>query len=65
MAPLLETYQSGAMERGHLVESVVKELYHEPIEEVGFVKKYPWLGISPDGLIKNQEGKYTKAIEVK
>lgn len=63
MAPLLETYQSGAMERWHLVESVVKELYPE-FEEVGFIKKYEWLWLSPDGL-KKIDGNYTKALEVK
>jgi len=68
IAPLQETYQSGAMERGHLVETVVKELYKEKgvmVEEVGFIKSLEWLGISPDGIIRNSEGVITRAIEIK
>lgn len=35
IAPLQDQYQSGIMERGHIVESVVKELFvHENIESV-------------------------------
>lgn len=66
MAPLTETYASGTMERWHLIESVVKELYTEGVESVWFCKRADtaWLGISPDGIIRDGE-KITKAIEVK
>lgn len=46
IAPLQETYTSGIMERGHLVETVVKELYRDKgitVEEVGFIKSLEWL----------------------
>lgn len=55
------------MERGHILESVVKELFaHENIENVGFLKRTDneYIGISPDGIIY-QEGVIKKAIEVK
>lgn len=54
IAPLQDQYQSGVMERGHIVESVVKELFeHENIENVGFLKRTDneYIGISPDGII--------------
>lgn len=68
IAPLQETYQSGAMERWHLVETVVKELYREKgiiVEEAWFIKLYEWLWISPDGIIRNQDGAIIKALEIK
>lgn len=52
------------MERGHQVEEIVWELYPEPYEQVGFIKKNDWIGISPDWVIfENWEIK--KAIEIK
>lgn len=68
IAPLQETYTSGIMERWHLVETVVKELYRDKgitVEEVGFIKSLEWLWISPDGIIRNTDGIITEAIEVK
>lgn len=65
MAPLVETYQSGAMERWHLVETVVKELYTEPVMNAGFVIKNEWIWISPDWLIQSEDGIIRKALEVK
>lgn len=35
------------MERGNIIEEIVKIDYPE-VEEVGFIKKYDWLGLSPD-----------------
>lgn len=60
-----DRYVSGAMERGNLIELVVKEIYKEPIESVGFIKKNEWVGISPDGIIRDADGKITRAIEIK
>lgn len=52
------------MERGHLVEEIVWELYPTPYEQVGFIKKNDWIGISPDGVIL-ENWKIKKAIEIK
>jgi len=51
IAPVPETYKTNAMEKGNIIEDIVKEEYPN-IVNVGFIKKYDWLGISPDGLIK-------------
>lgn len=67
LAPLPEVYQSGWMERGHRIEEVVKKLYPEQVESVGFIARtdIPWIGISPDGIIRDDDGKITQAVEVK
>ena len=67
IAPIPETFQSMAMERGKIGEEVVKELLGYPITEVGMVKKdgCDWLGISPDGLVLSEDGKCRKAVEIK
>lgn len=62
--PPREQYMSWAMERWHIVEDVVKEIYGG-IEEVGFIQKNDLVGISPDGIVRNEEWKIVKAIEVK
>lgn len=50
IAPLEEkTFKSSAMERGNLVEEVIKEFYPK-IENVDFITKCEWLWISPDGV---------------
>jgi len=67
IAPLQDSYQSGIMERGHIVESVVKELFeHENIENVGFIRRIDdeYIGISPDGIIF-ENGIITRAVEIK
>ena len=67
IAPLQDSYQSGIMERGHIVESVVKELFdHESIENVGFLRRTDneFIGISPDGIILT-DGIITRAVEIK
>lgn len=68
LAPLPEAYQSWWMERGHRVEEVVKKLLEkEKVESVGFIARtdIDWIGISPDGIIRDASGKIVKAIEVK
>ena len=68
LAPLPETYQSGWMERGHRVEEVVKKLLEkEKVESVGFISRtdIDWIGISPDGIIRDENGKITRAVEIK
>lgn len=71
LAPLPEVYQSAWMERGHRIEEVVKKLYGEhsdiKIESVGFIARtdIAWIGISPDGIIRDNDGKIIKAVEVK
>jgi len=67
IAPLQDQYQSGIMERGHIVESVVKELFvHENIESVWFLRRTDneYIGISPDGIIFNGDI-ITRAVEIK
>lgn len=65
IVPLQDIYQSDIMERGHLLESVVKELYtKEKIESVGFIRRDSFVGISPDGIIY-RDGKIVKAVEIK
>ena len=65
IVPLQDIYQSDIMERGHLLESVVKELYtQDKIESVGFIRRDNFVGISPDGIIY-REGKIVKAVEIK
>jgi YqaJ-like viral recombinase domain len=52
------------MERWHLVESITKELYSEPIESVGFIRWEGKVWLSPDAIIR--EGEIIKrAIEIK
>lgn len=65
IVPPRETYVSGAMERWHLVEGVIKTIYPDPIESVWFIKKNDWIGISPDWIIKNSEWVITRAVEIK
>lgn len=71
LAPLPEVYQSGWMERWHRIEEVVKKLYGEnseiTIESVGFITRtdVAWIGISPDGIIRDDDGKIIQAVEVK
>lgn len=55
------------MERGHKMEDVLKKIYKDEVESVGFIARtdIDFIGISPDGIIRNAEGKITRAIEVK
>ena len=50
VAPLKPSYQNDCMERGHIVEEIVKEDY--PLyTSVGFIKRNGWMGISPDAIM--------------
>lgn len=61
-------YKSQSMEHGNHAEVIAKEMLAEnigkEIKDVGFVKKYEWLGISPDGLIYEND-EITQAVEIK
>lgn len=67
LAPLPETYSSFWMDRGKEMEEIVKKIYGKKIENVGFVSRtdIDWLGISPDGIIRDENGKITRAVEIK
>jgi len=65
VCPLQDVYQSDAMERWHLIESVVKELYtKEKVDIVWFVRKNDYVGLSPDGIIYRGDD-IVKGLEVK
>jgi hypothetical protein len=61
---------SEAMQRGSDMEPIARRAYEEytecTVEQVGFIEcgKYPWFGMSPDGLIK-EKGIYRKGLEIK
>lgn len=74
IAPHQDQYQSDTMTRGHMLEAVVKDIYSQPVRNVGFIKRTDneYLGISPDGIIIEEVGETAqgeiiirKAIEVK
>lgn len=67
LAPLPENYSSFWMDRGKEMEEIVKKIYGEKIESVGFVSRtdVDWIGISPDGIIRDENGKITRAVEIK
>lgn len=65
IVPPRETYVSGIMERWHIVEQALKDSYHEPIESVWFIKKNDWLGISPDGIQRDENSDIKRAFEIK
>jgi putative phage-type endonuclease len=52
-----ETYINDAMLRGKEMESEAREWYekkyNELVQEVGFVEKNEWVGVSPDGIVKD------------
>ena len=57
--------KSYAMEYGNVAEQVVKsEFVDKEITEVGFVKKYDWLGLSPDWLFE-LNGEFIGGLEIK
>lgn len=64
-----ELFKSYAMEWGIMNEPLAIEQYElrsgEKCEEIGFIKstEYPWMGISPDRLIKREYGWH--GVEVK
>lgn len=67
IAPLQDVYTSWVMERGHLVESVVKEIFSDKkIENVWFLRRTDneYIGISPDGIIFDNDI-ITEAVEIK
>lgn len=61
-------YKSQTMEHGNNAEVVAKEMLSskigKEIVEVGLIKKYYWLGISCDGLIKEWD-EFVEAVEIK
>lgn len=75
IAPHQDIYQSDTMARGHVIESIVKELYKgRNIVSTGFIKRTdnPFIGISPDGVELQQVGETKQgdiiirhAVEVK
>lgn len=62
---------SASMERGNAEEVFAIRAYEDrtgqKVDRVGMClhAEHSWIGLSPDGLIKNAAGKYTKAVEVK
>ena len=66
MAPIEEKFQSGIMERGHMVEEVVKDTYYQWIESVWFCRRtdIPYIGISPD-VVVIKKNRFVRALEVK
>lgn len=66
-----EGYKSEEMLRGDEYEPLARAYYAKQIgKEIdvhGFItsEKYPWLGYSPDGLIKGESALYEEGIEIK
>ena len=66
-----DVFINEAMQRGIDYEPLARISYELRTglitEQFGFLQhsEYDWLGISPDGLIKSENGKYEKAIEIK
>lgn len=67
-APLEENFLSSAMQRWKELEPIAKAHYidktWEKVEEVWFIKKNDYVGLSPDWIIFENE-KIKKAIEIK
>lgn len=67
---LPDNYQNAAMLRGSEMEPYAREHYELKndvvVAQMGFIQsdKYPWLGMSPDGLVMS-EGKYKHGLEIK
>lgn len=66
------TRSTAAMERGTAEEVFARKAYADKfgvrVEQVTmlFSEKYPWLGVSPDGMVKDKKTKkYTGQIEIK
>lgn len=59
------------MERGVAEEDFAIKMFEEKtgkkVDQVGFCisDDFDWLGLSPDGLIADENGEYTEAVEVK
>jgi len=58
------------IERGHELEPIAKANYEEltghKVEEVGFITKDDWHGLSPDWIILDEDcGLYTWSVEIK
>lgn len=66
-----EFKQSAEMERGSAEEDFAVKKFEaetgQTVDRVGMCvhKKLDWVALSPDGLIKNEKGKYTEAVEIK
>lgn len=67
LAPLPENHSNFWMDRGKEMEEIVKKIYGGKIENVGFVSRtdIDWIGISPDGIIRGEDGKIKRAVEIK
>lgn len=65
-----EMFVNASMQRGIDMEPLARAAYIEAtglnVEQVGFCvhNSLPWLGLSPDGLIK-EDKKYVRALEIK
>ena len=66
-----EVQASAVMERGVAEEEFAVKKFEaetgQAVDRVGMCQheKWNWVKLSPDGLIKNKEGKYTEAVEIK
>jgi len=65
-----EVIPNAEMQRGTDLEPIARQAYEEftghKVELIGFIEseKYPWFGLSPDGLIK-ENNLYRKGTEIK
>ena len=68
-APLEENFSTSAMQRWKELEPIAKAYYvdktWEKVEEVWFIKKNDYVGLSPDWIIFSEDGKIKKALEIK
>ena len=66
-----EIRMSAEMERGNAEEDFAVKKFEDKtgltVDRVGMCvhKKWDWVALSPDGLIKDENGKYTEAVEIK
>ena len=66
-----DNFTNKAMERGTEMEPVARKLYEEAtgfeVEQIGFAisNEFNYLGLSPDGLIRDSSNKYTIGLEIK
>lgn len=66
-----EIRQSAEMERGNAEEDFAVRKFEEQtgqtVDRVGMCRhaELDWVALSPDGLIKDKDGKYTEAVEIK
>lgn len=63
IAPPKEKFKSEAMERGNIMEGIIKDKFPE-YEEVTFITKCSWIGVSPDA-VKFDGENIVGALEIK